>query len=171
MKNIILTGMMGAGKTTAGKELSGILTDFSFIDMDSEIEKKLGISISEIFKERGEAYFRDIETNFLKKYSNQNNLIISTGGGIVERSDNIDLIKKNGVMFYLSAPSEELFERIKLTTHRPLLAIPNPCDKIKELLNRREKYYKKSDFEIITTNKTIQEIAQEILKKYKNYGK
>lgn len=171
MKNIILTGMMGAGKTTAGKELSGILTDFSFIDMDSEIEKKLGISISEIFKERGEAYFRDIETNFLKKYSNQNNLIISTGGGIVERSENIDLIKKNGVMFYLSAPSEELFERIKLTTHRPLLAIPNPCDKIKELLNRREKYYKKSDFEIITTNKTIQEIAQEILKKYKNYGK
>ena len=55
MKNIILTGMMGAGKTTAGKELSGILTDFSFIDMDSEIEKELGVSISEIFEEHGEA--------------------------------------------------------------------------------------------------------------------
>ena len=77
MKNIILTGMMGAGKTTAGKELSGILTDFSFIDMDSEIEKELGVSISEIFEEHGEAYFRDIETDFLKKYSNQSNLIIS----------------------------------------------------------------------------------------------
>ncbi len=171
MKNIILTGMMGAGKTTAGKELSGILTDFSFIDMDSEIEKELGVSISEIFEEHGEAYFRDIETDFLKKYSNQSNLIISTGGGIVERSENINLIKKNGIMFYLSAPAEELFERIKHTTNRPLLAIPNPCDKIKELLNRREKYYKKADFEIITTNKTIREIAQEIVKNYKNYGK
>ena len=171
MKNIVLTGMMGAGKTTAGNVISGILTDFSFIDMDGEIEKELGISISEIFKEYGEAYFRDIETNFLKKYSNQNNLIISTGGGIVERSGNIDLIKKSGVMFYLSAPAEELFERIKHTTNRPLLANPNPCDKIKELLSRRAKNYKKADFEIITTNKTIQEIAQEIVKKYKNYGK
>lgn len=171
MKNIVLTGMMGAGKTTAGKMLSDILPDFVFIDMDSKIEKELGVSISEIFKEHGEAYFRDLETKFLEKYSTINNLIISTGGGIVERSENIDLIKKNGIMFYLSAPAEELFERIKHTTNRPLLANPNPCDKIKELLSRRAKNYKKADFEIITTNKTIQEIAQEIVKKYKNYGK
>lgn len=171
MKNIVLIGMMGAGKTTVGKKLSACLKDFSFIDMDSDIEKNQGVTISKIFQEHGESYFRDIETEFLKKYCAQENLVISTGGGIVERAVNIEIIKKNSVLFYLSAPAGELFERIKHSTHRPLLDNPNPYAKIKELLNRRVPYYKMADFEIETLDKEVSQITDEILEKYKSYEK
>ena len=171
MKNIVLTGMMGAGKTTIGKELAQRMTDFLFVDLDNEIENELDVSISEIFTKHGETYFRDLESKFLDDYCTQNNLIISTGGGVVERRENLSTMKKNSVVFYLSAPVVELYERVKKTSHRPLLKHPDPCAKIKELMDRREKYYKTAHFEICTENREISEIADEIVEKYKSYGK
>ena len=97
MKNIVLIGMMGAGKSTVGSCLGNSLDGFSFVDMDNEIEKHAGLTIAEIFANHGESYFRTLETQLLESYSRQNSLVISTGGGIVERSENLDKMKQNCV--------------------------------------------------------------------------
>lgn len=164
--NIVLIGMMGAGKTTTGIAVSKKLSGYTFIDIDSEIEQSKNMLISEIFEKYGEAYFRTLESEYIKKIANLSQLIISTGGGVVERSENLDILRKNGVVFYLSAPIGELFERVKLSTHRPLLNLADPKDKIRELLCRRERYYKMADYEINTSGKDISQIVEEIIDKY-----
>lgn len=153
MKNIVLTGFMGTGKTEVGKELSRLL-GIKMIDIDSEIEKAEGITINEIFKRYGESKFRDIETEMIKKISTENNLIISTGGGAVLREENIKMLKENGVIVCLFATPETIFERTKDNSDRPLLKVDNPLCKIKELLEYRLPFYKKADIIIDTEGKT-----------------
>ncbi len=167
-KNIVLIGMMGAGKSTIGHLLDEFLKDFSYLDMDKEIEKLAQKHIEEIFAQDGEAHFRDLEHELIKKYSNYHNQVIATGGGIVENIENINLFKKNSVLFYLSASSDELYKRIANTTHRPLLKHPNPKERLKELIKRREPFYKKADFEIKTDKKELLDIVKEIIAKYES---
>lgn len=165
-KNIVLIGMMGAGKSTVGHLLYLKLEDFSYLDLDKEIEKTAQKSIPEIFEQDGESYFRELEHSLVQKFSNYHNQVISTGGGIVENSDNLKLLQKNSVTFYLSASIDNLFERVKKTTNRPLLKHTNPKERIKELLQKRESFYKKADFEIRTDDKELIEIVEEIIEKY-----
>ena len=101
--NIILVGMMGAGKTTIGKELLNVLKDYTLIDMDSEIENREKMKISEIFEKYGEKHFRELETNLLKELSKNQNQIISTGGGVFEKEENRNILKETGTVFYLKA--------------------------------------------------------------------
>ena len=157
---------MGAGKSTIGHLLDEKLKDFYYLDIDNEIEKTAQKQISEIFAIFGEAHFRKLEHDIIAKFSNYHNQVIATGGGIVENSENLELLRKNGVIFYLSAPSDELFERVKKTTQRPLLQKENSKDILKEILKRREPFYKTADFEIKTENKSLLEIVQEIMEKY-----
>ena len=110
-KNIILTGMMGAGKTTVGKELATIM-NCNFIDLDETIEKNYG-KISDIFKQKGEEYFRQIETLELKKLNIQETFVLSTGGGIVLKDENIKILQTLGYVFYLEASTDTIYERIK----------------------------------------------------------
>lgn len=165
-KNIILIGMMGAGKSTAGHLLDEKLHDFQYIDIDREIEKSVQKNITEIFEQHGEAYFRQIEHETVKKYSNYHNQVISTGGGVVENPENLELLRKNGVIFYLNAAPEELYERVKKTNDRPLLKHENPKHRLKELVLKREPFYKLADFEINTEKKDLLQIVEEILAKY-----
>ena len=165
-KNIVLIGMMGAGKSTIGHLLDDRLKDFFYLDMDKEIEKLAQKHIPEIFAQDGEAHFRKLEHELIQKYSNYHNQVISTGGGIVENIENINLLKKNGVVFYLSAKTDTLYERVRKATNRPLLKHPNPKERIKELVKKREPFYKMADFEINTDNKDLLQIVQEILDKY-----
>ncbi len=123
-KNIILTGMMGSGKTTVGKELAALL-NCNFIDLDEIIEKKYG-KISDIFAQKGEAYFREAETQELKNLKEKEKFVLSTGGGIILKDENIEILKKIGQVFYLSAKSETIYGRIKNQNHRPLLNTKNP---------------------------------------------
>ncbi len=157
---------MGAGKTSAGHLIDQKLQDFTYIDIDREIEKQTEKYIMQIFAEDGEAYFRKIENEVVKKYSVYSNQVIATGGGVVENMQNIELLRQNGVLFYLSASSKTLYDRVKTTKNRPLLFGDNPQDKIKELLKRREKFYKMADFEINTDNKDLLGIVKEIMEKY-----
>lgn len=167
-KNIVLIGMMGAGKSTIGHLLDKKLEDFSYLDMDREIEKLAKKHIEEIFSQDGEPHFRELEHKLIQKYSNYHNQVIATGGGIVENPENIELLKKNGVIFYLKASAQTLYERVKKTTHRPLLKHQNPKEKIKELIKKREPFYKMADFKIDTDEKELMEIVKEIVSDYES---
>ena len=162
-KNVILTGMMGSGKTTVGKELAAVL-NYDFIDLDEVIENKYG-KITDIFSQKGEKYFREIETQELKKFENQSNFVLSTGGGVILKDENIKILKDLGQVFYLSAKSETIYNRIKNQKHRPLLNTQNPKNTIEEILSKRLEKYEKSGEKIITDNKSAKEIAGEIYEK------
>lgn len=157
---------MGCGKSSVGKEVARIL-DLKFIDTDLEIAKRTGKKISEIFAENGELFFRDLETELCKELLNKDNMLISTGGGIVLRKENSDILRKNGLIFLLRASAETTFERIRHKKDRPLLQVENPMEKINELLEKREEFYEYAgDFEIITDGRDILDIAEEIRKIY-----
>lgn len=165
-KNIVLIGMMGAGKTSVGLLLKEKLFDFRLVDIDKEIENFTQKKISEIFSILGENYFREIEHQIIKTFSNKQNQIISTGGGIVEKIENINLLKKNSIIFFLNADVETIFDRIKNSTTRPLLKSKNPLEILKKLIEKRIEKYKLADFEIKTDNKTLEQITEEIIKIY-----
>lgn len=165
-KNIVLIGMMGAGKSSVGHLLDAKLSEFHYVDIDSEIERHEKMTIDEIFTVVGESHFRQLENKMIEKFSNYHNQVIATGGGAVENISNIELLRKNGVIFYLKATVDELYERVKYASNRPLLKTDNPKQKLSELINRREQYYLKADFEINTEGKELICIVNEILEKY-----
>lgn len=161
--NIILTGFMGSGKTVVGKSLAKKLGK-KFVDLDKLIVKKEGRPINDIFKKNGEKYFRDIETLIAKEASLLQGVVVSTGGGIVLREENMDALKKNGKIVYLHVSPDVAYNRVKSDKNRPLLKVDDPLAKIKELLEKREKYYKRNDFEIDTSEMTIDEVVDRIIK-------
>ncbi len=161
--NIILVGMMGAGKTTIGKELLNVLKDYTLIDMDFEIENREQMKISKIFEKYGEKHFRELETNLLKELSKNQNQIISTGGGVFEKEENRNILKETGTVFYLKASAEKLFDRIKSQTHRPLLQQGFGVEKVKSILDTREANYSKADIIIDTENELPQNIVKRIV--------
>jgi shikimate kinase len=162
MRNIILIGYMGSGKTTVAGALAELL-QCPFIDMDTEIEKREKKSITDIFKEKGEGYFRDLETEFLKGFSEEG-AVLSSGGGIVLREENIILLKKSGTVVWLYSSPDIILERLSKDESRPLL--PNTKDKIEEMLAIRMPYYERAcDIRIDTDNKTPGKISEEILAK------
>lgn len=138
--NISLIGFMGTGKTTVSKALSKI-TSFKEIDVDAYIVENEGKAISDIFKDRGEAYFRTLETNALQTISSKQGQIISCGGGAVLKDENVDILKKNGVIVLLTATPETIFDRVKDHTHRPILNNDMSLRHVKELMEQREPRY------------------------------
>ena len=162
-KNIILTGMMGSGKTSVGLELAKIL-ECDFFDLDEIIEKKYG-KITQIFKDKGENYFREIETSELKNFKNNGAFVLSTGGGAVLKEENLEILKSLGEVFYLSADIHTIYNRVKEQTQRPLLNTKDPKKTIEDILSSRLEKYKKSGEKIVTDNKNIEQIAREIYEK------
>ena len=124
--NLILCGMMGAGKTSVGRAIAD-LTGRVWCDTDDIIVKQYG-PISDIFKNHGEAYFRGLETETVKALTAQDNLVISVGGGLVLRQENVDLLRKNGKIVFLSATVETLVQRLCADTSRPLLQTEESLD-------------------------------------------
>lgn len=164
-KNVILTGMMGTGKTTAGKELAAVM-GCEFIDLDEIIEKKYG-AISDIFGQKGENYFRQLETAELKKLDKSKKFVLSTGGGVVLKDENIKILQSLGKVFYLETSAQTIYERIKNQKHRPLLNTDDPKKSIEEILSKRKELYEKSGEKITTDNKSPRELAGEIYERIK----
>ena len=162
-KNIYLVGLMGSGKTTLGKILSKKI-DKQFYDSDQVIEEKLGVDVPIIFEYEGEAGFREREKDILKELVGIQNIVLATGGGIILSKSNRDLLAKNGIVIYLKSNQKDLILRMKNDKTRPLLKNGNIEEIIKKLCKEREPLYEEiADFEIMTKNKRIHEIVNEIM--------
>lgn len=146
--NIVLIGFMGTGKTTISKALSRI-TGFREIDVDAYIVEKEKKSIRKIFEECGEEFFRERETEALKEIANSTGQIISCGGGAVLKDENVEILKKNGVIILLTATLETIFNRVKDHTHRPILNDDMSIEHIVRLMADREpRYMEVADIEV-----------------------
>lgn len=164
-RNILLIGFMGAGKSTVSACLGKMLA-METIEMDRFIEEKEGMKISQIFDVHGEEYFRNCESNTLIELRSKNHAVISCGGGVPLRPHNVELMKKNGYVIWLTAKPEAILERVKDSTERPLLNGHMNVSYISSLMeSRREKYSAAADLIIDTTGKEIVEICEELLQK------
>ncbi len=166
MKNIVLTGFMGTGKTTVGKILAKKLNR-EFVDTDAIIEEKLGATISEIFKNIGEPKFREFEVQTIALISRMNDSVISCGGGAAVDPRNIENLGKNGVIFNLYASADHILKRLGQDDTRPLIKkMTNPFEQIVKLLAQRKKAYEQCDFAINTENITPEEVAEKIAEQF-----
>jgi len=161
--NIVLTGMMGTGKTVVGKKLAQRL-NMKYIGTDEIIEKDVEMSIPKIFKRKGEPYFRDAETKAVKCVALLDNFVIDTGGGVVQKSENMEELERNGVIICLTASPEVIMRRTSKMNYRPLLNVDDPVSEINRLLKKRERFYKRCSRMIDTSNKGIEEVVDEIIK-------
>jgi shikimate kinase len=161
--NIILIGFMGSGKTTIGHLLARELK-MNFLDTDELIQKTDGRTINEIFKNEGEVYFRELETEVIKTLQDYDHFVLSTGGGIVLRAENVALLKTMGPVILLWADAEVVFERVKNEKHRPLLNVADPKAEMVKILESRELIYNRAaDYKVDTSKMTPQAAAKEII--------
>jgi len=161
-KNIVLIGFMGSGKSMVSKRL-GVLLSREIFSTDKMIEEEEGRSVSSIFEESGEEYFRTKEKEAVGKVSKLKGVILDCGGGIVLDQANIDKLKENGYLIYLSATPEFIYEQVKHKKNRPLLDVDDPKAKIKELLELRKAQYAQADQTVISDGKTIEQICDHIM--------
>ena len=163
--NIVLTGIMGSGKTTVGKLLSEKL-NMAFVDTDELIENKYG-KIPELF-EKGEEYFRKLEHDVVLEVSEMEGVVIATGGGVVKRKDNVDALKRKGVIFFLDRPLDDILSDIK-TSSRPLLK--NGKGKLVEIYNERYQLYKATCDVHVKNTSGPEEAVADIIKTWIKLGK
>ncbi len=164
MKNIVLIGFMGSGKTAVGKQL-GERLGLSFKDTDSLIEERLGQKINAIFADKGEAFFRDMESQIIDELTAKDNQVLSCGGGAILRNENVNYLRQNGTLIYLKAPFAVLYDRIKSSSNRPLLTANEPEKTARMLWEARQKVYESvADLSLDTSKKSIEQIVKEIEK-------
>jgi len=139
--NLYLIGLPGAGKSTLGRQLARRL-GLTFVDADTELERRLGVTIPTIFEIEGEAVFRDREEAMLVEISERTGIVLGTGGGVVIRVANRDRLKANGTIIYLHADPVTLRERTRRSRDRPLLNAPDPLARLQELYAQRDGLYR-----------------------------
>ena len=160
-----LIGMMGSGKSSVGKLLANKL-QFSIIDIDKEIEKNEKLSIKEIFEEKGENYFREIESKYLLR--KRNSAVVSCGGGIVLNKKNREFLRTNGYTIYLKSSIPTLEKRLLNENGRPLLSNDNLKETLINIYSKRKTLYTSSaNTTIITDRRSVKEVCELIIKKLK----
>lgn len=166
--NIVLVGLMGAGKTTVGKLLAKHL-DKTFLDSDHEIERRTGVTIPHIFELEGEAGFRDRETLALSELCQVNNIVLATGGGAVLREENRRNLRACGMVVYLRAQVRDLWLRTRRDKNRPLLQTADPKRKLQELFAQRDPIYRQlADIVIDTGDQNVHSLVRQLEQKLKN---
>lgn len=159
--NIVLCGFMGSGKTTVGKELAQLMGR-KFVDLDLYIEKKKKKTVNQIFEEKGEAYFRSLETKYSKKLGRKKGLILALGGGTAANFKNVEYLKKRGLIIYLKVDSDTVINRLKNDNSRPLLK-EDKAEKITSLLAKREESYCSAADFTVDGRQDIKTVINEIL--------
>lgn len=166
MKNIAIIGFMGTGKTTVGKKLAQDLR-FNFVDTDLEVERITGLTIQLVFKKYGEIRFRSEETLALKRLLMADNQVISTGGGIVLKRENVDLLKEKTFIIALTARPEVIYQRVDKKGDRPLLKGEDLMGRIINLLEARKDAYNFANLTIDTSDYSPRVIADKILQAWR----
>lgn len=157
--------MMGAGKSSVGRALQR-RTGLELFDLDDAVSKRFGLTISEIFEKFGEEKFREAETEALRAFSPNKSAIVVTGGGTILRDENVDLVRRLGLVVWLDADEATLFERATRRGNRPLLQTENPRARLETLARTRSALYERaSDFRIDTSAMNHDEITDEVLRR------
>lgn len=172
-KNLIyLTGFMGSGKSTLAPILANTL-GYTYRDIDAEIERLTGKKVNEIFTDSGEAYFREVERKLLLDISAEAcECVVSLGGGTIASDANLQIIKSSGILVYLKADAEQIYQRVRSKTDRPLLKTPDGRrlgeedlrSRIRQLLLQREPYYLQADVTIVTGDRRVGLTVDEIVR-------
>jgi shikimate kinase len=160
---IFLVGMMGSGKSTVGRRLASALGR-PFVDSDKEIERRCGVAIATIFEVEGEAGFRRREAALIEELSRQPGIVLATGGGAVLLEENRRLLRERGFVVYLCASVPELWHRLRSDKVRPLLRTPDPRQRIAELVEKRDPFYRECAHHVVITgrqpaDKVVREIV------------
>ncbi len=154
---------MGAGKSTIGRRLAESIGSH-FCDSDQEIEKRTGVSISTIFDIEGESGFRDREATVIDDLTQQQNIVLATGGGAVLRQENRTRLAARGLVIYLYATAEQLYRRVRLDRSRPLLQNGDPQGTLQQLLQQRDPLYREiADLVIMTDNRSIPQAIPDLI--------
>lgn len=172
MKNVILIGFMGTGKTSIGKMLATKL-GCAFIDMDVLIEEQSGMSIPAMFEKYGEAYFRNKESELAVTLSERQNAVISTGGGIVKNPANIEALRKSGPIVCLTADVDTILVRTSRRGERPVLDNADDGNRrlaIEKLLSERSAMYQQCDFSIDTSELSPLQVVEAIIRYLRSRG-
>ena len=160
--NLYLVGMMGSGKSTAGRHLAEAL-GYRFVDADTTLEQAAGRSIPELFASDGEAGFRELEAAVLNQIASWHSLVVATGGGVVTRPQNWGQLRQ-GVVIWLDAPEELLLQRLAADpTPRPLMASADPGERLARLLAERRPLYAQADLHILQDGRGPEAVAQQVL--------
>ena len=161
--NLYLTGFMGSGKSAAARALHA-LCGMPLLEMDEEIAAEEGMSIPKIFRVRGEQYFRGLETAFLERMKERSGTIVSCGGGVPLRPENVERMRQTGRIVLLQASPETILERVIHDNGRPLLADRKTPEGIRTLLEERRPAYEAAASLVIDTDgKSVQEVCREIM--------
>jgi shikimate kinase len=163
--NIALIGFMGTGKSSVGRLLAQHL-HFKFVDTDELIESRAGRKIVEIFAQAGEEVFRGIERQVVTELGKMQRTVISTGGGLAANAENLASLKSHALVVCLWASPDAIWERVHTQTHRPLLQGGDPMQRIRELLAKREPFYKQADVLLNTEMRSIKEVTQHVLHQF-----
>ncbi|GMU54469.1 MAG: shikimate kinase [Candidatus Xenobia bacterium] len=159
-RNIYLVGFMGTGKTTIGRELAKV-TGRKFLDIDLELERRLGMTVNEIFDTHGEEFFRQHEKELAREVADLTNRVIATGGGTIVDPDTFDLFQKNGLLICLYTGQEDLVGRLERTDKRPMLR-GELRDRVELLMQERKRIYDQVKIRINTTHLTPMTAARKI---------
>ena len=159
--NLYLIGFMGTGKSTIGRIIARNRSEMIFCEMDDMIEKHEGKTISDIFAELGEAYFRQVETDVLKEIADMDNAIVSCGGGVPLKDENIEIMKQSGTIIWLTASPDTIYNRVCCNNKRPLLKGNMTIEHITEMMNNRHSQYEKAADQQVSTEAGRPELTAE----------
>lgn len=165
IRNLALIGFMGTGKSTVGRWVADQLR-FELLDTDALIEAQAGKAITDIFRDDGEAAFRQLERATVRELAARSKLVIATGGGLPVFFDNLAVLKMYALTVCLWASPETIYERVRPHTHRPLLHDPDPLGKIRSLLAKREPFYRQADVLLNTEQRSVREVATQVLHQF-----
>jgi shikimate kinase len=169
MRNLVLVGFMGTGKTTIGRAAARLLR-FRFVDTDQWIERQEGRKVAAIFRTEGEESFRRKEEAAIATLSNESGLVLATGGGCLTRPANVEALKRSGLLVCLAAKPEVVLARTGSRRSRPLLAgAADPLARIRQLMDARSEVYAQADVTVDTSDLSAAEVASKVVDLWRSH--
>jgi len=168
-RNIILCGFMATGKSSVGKRLAAKL-HYRFLDMDSLIEEETGMTIPQIFSTQGEPAFRALESRMVERIAGWSGYVVATGGGTIVNPQNLETLKRCGVVISLTADIRTILLRSGKGDTRPLLQGENKSERIRQLMKQREPFYAQADIVLDTSTLNINQVVRRLVARLQEFG-